>query len=85
MNLIEKPNSSLFTDLSLVLRYMRYKSSKVLKTTTRTRLYTGFTHDVTAIILVFQNNETAAILVFQSNPVWVVELFSDVKRSLLFQ
>jgi len=31
------------------------------------------------------NNETAAILVFQSNPVWVVELFSDVKRSLLLQ
>ena len=84
MNLIEKPNSSLFTDLSLVL-YMRYKSSKGLSTTTRTRLYTGFTHDVTAIILMFKNNETAAILVFQSNPVWVVELFSDVKRSLLFQ
>ena len=84
MNLIEKPNSSLFTDLSLVL-YMRYKSSKGLWTTTRTTLYRGFTHDVTAIILVFQNNETAAMLVFQSNPVWVVKLFSDVKRSLLFQ
>ena len=84
MNLIEKPNSSLFTDLSLVL-YMRYKSSKVLWITTRTRLYTGFTHDVTAIILMFKNNETAAMLVFQSNPVWVVELFSDVKRCLLFQ
>ena len=84
MNLIEKPNSSLFTDSSLVL-YMRYKSSKGLWTITRTILYRGFTHDVTAIILVFQNNETAAILVFQSNPVWVVELFSDVKRSLLFQ
>ena len=84
MNLIEKPNSSLFTDLSLVL-YMRYKSSKGLWTITRTRLYRGFTHDVTAIILVFQNNETAAILVFQSNPVWVVELFSDVKHCLLFQ
>ena len=84
MNLIEKPNSCLFTDLSLVL-YMRYKSSKGFWTTTRTRQYRGFTHDVTAVLLVFQNNETAAILVFQSNPVWVVELFSDVKRSLLFQ
>ena len=84
MSLITIPKSSLFMYLSLVL-YMRYKSSKGLWTTTRTRLYTGFTHDVTAIILMFKNNETTAILVFQSNPVSVVELFSDVKRFLLFQ
>ena len=35
----------------------------------------GFSHDVTAAILVFQNNETAAMLVYQDNPVGV-EFFS---------
>ena len=35
----------------------------------------AFSHDVTVVILVFQNNETAAMLVYQDNPVGV-ELFS---------
>ena len=37
-----------------------------------------FSHDVTAVILVFENNETAAMLVYQDNPVGI-ELFSYVK------
>ena len=37
--------------------------------------YRAFSHDVTAVILVFQNNETAAMLVYQTSPVGV-ELFS---------
>ena len=37
-----------------------------------------FSHDVTAIILVFENNETAAMLVYQDIPVGI-ELFSYVK------
>ena len=41
-------------------------------------LYRGFSHDVKAAILVFQNNETAAMLVYQDNPVGI-ELFSYVK------
>ena len=39
--------------------------------------YRAFSHDVTAVILVFQNNETAAMLVFQTSPVGV-ELFSSL-------
>ena len=39
--------------------------------------YRTFSHDVTALILVFQNIKTAAMLVFQTNPVGV-ELFSNV-------
>ena len=39
--------------------------------------YGVFSHDVTAVILVFQNNETAAMLVYQENPL-EVELFSYV-------
>ena len=35
-------------------------------------------HDITAVILVFQNNETVAMLVLQTNPVGI-ELFSYVK------
>ena len=40
-------------------------------------MYTAFSHDVIAAILVLQNNETAVMLVFQANSVGV-ELFSNV-------
>ena len=33
--------------------------------------YKSFSHDVTAVILVFQNNETEAMLVYQENPLEV--------------
>ena len=38
-------------------------------------VYSAFSHDVTAAILVSQNNETAAMLVSQASPVGV-EVFS---------
>ena len=40
--------------------------------------YRAFSHDVTAVLLVFQNNKMAAMLVFQTNPL-------GVERFLLFQ
>ena len=33
--------------------------------------YKSISHDVTAVILVFQNNETEAMLVYQENPLEV--------------
>ena len=42
--------------------------------------YRAFSHEVLAVILVFQNNKTVAMLVFQNNSVGV-ELFSYVNAS----
>ena len=42
-------------------------------------LYSAFSHDVTAAILMFQNKETAAMLVFQASHVGV-EFFSCVNN-----
>ena len=42
-----------------------------------------FSHDVQAVILVFQNNETAAMLGLQTNPVRV-ELFRYVNGFFYF-
>ena len=60
-----------------VVTYRRVKKKKILN-------YRGFSHDVTAAILVSQINEMVVMLVPQTNPVGV-ELFSNANTFFAFQ